>query len=109
MIAAAALRFDVMEAYENVCELMRHLPQNINCQAWFLDEDSENEFFAGKPLCGSQLCSLPVTDKALFVEMLTQAKKSSSVKLSCYETVHAGLLYIGCRHYGYPLPGNFIA
>lgn len=109
MIASVSLKLDVLDAYEKVCELIRHLPQNINYQAWFLDEDSENEFFSGKPLCGSQLCSLPISEKSLFVEMLAQEKKASPVALSCCKTAHEGLLFIGCRHYGYPLPGNFIA
>ena len=109
MIASISLKLDALDSYEKVCELIRHLPQNINYQVWFLDEDSENEFFSGKPLCGSQLCSLPILEKSLFVEILAQEKKASPVTLSCCKTSHEGLLFIGCRHYGYPLPGNFIA
>ena len=109
MIASVSLKLGALDAYDKVCELIRHLPQSINCQVWFFDEDSEKEFFVGKASCGSQLCSLPVTDKARFVELLTQGKKSSPMELSCCETEHEGLLFIGCRHYGYPLPGNFIA
>ena len=65
MLALIAKRIDRDDLYDAVCELASHLPPNINYQIWFLDKDSENEFFCGENTCGTQLCSLNIQEREI--------------------------------------------
>ena len=105
-LALSAITMGRCDVYDKIRELVMTLHHKINYQMWFLDDDSEKEFYCGNQYCGSQLCSLNIENRDGLVAMIEAEGKVSPVKLSCIGTSHSGLLYIGCRHYGFPLPGN---
>ena len=108
-LALSAIKLDRIDVYNRIRERAMSLPHKVNYQIWFLDDDSEKEFYCGNQLCGSQLCSLNIENKDGLIDILENEVLASPIKLSCAETAHAGLLYIGCRLYGFPLPGNIWA
>lgn len=93
----------------NIIQLVGALPRNTDYQVWYLDGASEGSFYQGDRLCGSQLCSLPLGDVDRTCDMILKESALLPVELSCTKVQHAGLLFIGCRHYDFPLPGNFWA
>lgn len=105
-LAIVALRIERMDIYDDICELVMSLSRKIDYQMWFLDEESEKDFYSGNYLCGSQLCSLNIEDYEDFIATIEAERSASPINLSCNGTQHSGLLYVGCRHYGFPLPGN---
>lgn len=109
VLAVSAIKLGRIDVYNRIRELAMSLPRKVNYQIWFLDDDSEKEFYCGNQLCGSQLCSLNIENRDGLIDILEKEVSASPIKLSCAETAHAGLLYIGCRHYGFPLPGNIWA
>lgn len=107
-LALAAIKMNRDDIYDNVCKLAMSLSHKINYQAWFFDEDGEKSFYCGHNLRGSQLCSLSIENKEDLVGIIKAEAQASPVRLSCIGTLHSGLLYIGCRHHGFPLPGNLL-
>jgi hypothetical protein len=107
-LAIVVSKIERMDIYDDICELVMSLPRKIDYQMWFLDEESEKDFYSGNYLCGSQLCSLNIVDSEEFIAIIEAEGKHSPINLSCNGTKHSGLLYVGCRHYGFPLPGNIL-
>lgn len=97
------------DLYLSLIRLVNELPRTTDYQVWFLDHDSDGLFYSGDPACGAQLSSLPVSDAERFVSIVQCESRHSPIELSCNKTQHSGLIFIGCRHYDFPLPGNFFA
>lgn len=107
LLMARALRRDDICA--KIARLVEVLPRDVDYQMWFLDDGSEASFYRGDRLCGSQLCSLPLGDLARTCDMIRRESECLPIDLSCNKTQYQGLLFLGCRHYKFPLPGNFWA
>lgn len=93
----------------SLARLVSEFLRTTDYQVWFLDEDSEGVFYSGDSTCGSQLSSLPITDVERFVSIVQLESQRSPITFSCNMTRHSGLIFIGCRHHDFPLPGNFWA
>lgn len=104
LVAQVLARDDLTHA---IVQLAESLPHGIDYQVWFTDSDSDESFYNGATNCGAQLCTLPINDVAQFVKIIEDESAHSPIQLSCTCSEHRGLLYIGCRYYNFPLPGNF--
>lgn len=106
MLMMMAKRVGREDICKDVSSLANKLPPNTDYQMWFLSRDSEKSFYLGDSLYGTQLCSLPLNDYEKTISIIQRESQASPIALSCSRTQHKGLLFIGCRHHGYPLPGN---
>ena len=106
LIAGALERDDV---FRSVQDLKKTVLPHCNFQIWFLDDESEANFYLNKGMHGLELASLDVEDKQAFLETIfRECRENSAFKnMSIMKPGLFYLTFVGCRHHRLPVPPDF--
>ena len=106
LIAGVLGRDDVFAAVQ---DLKKTALPHCNFQMWYLDDESEANFYLNKGMHGLELASLDVGNKQLFLEAIFRECRENSAfrNMSIMKPGLFYLTFVGCRHHRLPVPPDF--
>ena len=106
LIAGVLGRGDVFAAVQ---DLKKTVLPHCDFQMWYLDDESEANFYLNKGRHGLELASLDVGDKQSFLEAIFRECRENSAfrNMSIMKPGLFYLTFVGCRHHRLPVPPDF--